>query len=75
MDLISFVINLVILCIVLAILYWIVCKAITLLPFDVGPATTIVQVLFGLIFLLWLLTYFQGTGMIFYRSGHGVLVR
>jgi hypothetical protein len=75
-NLIPFVINLVIFCIVLAILYWIVMKAVTLLPFDVGPATTIVQILFALIFLLWLLSAFQGSGYMFYQSrGPAVIVR
>lgn len=74
MDLVGFVINFVILCIVLALLYWIVMKAITLLPFDIGPATTIVQIIFGLIVLLWLLSYFGGGGaVLFYRGGHPVV--
>lgn len=68
MDLIGFVINLVILCVVLAILYWIVIKAVSLLPFETGPATTIVQILFALIFLLWLLSYFQGGAVLFWRG-------
>ena len=65
-GLIAFVINLVILCIILAILYWIVMKALTLLPFDVGPATTIVQIVFALIVLLWVLSFFSAAPVVFY---------
>ncbi len=74
MDIVSFVINFVILAVILAILYWIVIKAVTLLPFDIGPATTIIQIIFGLIVLLWLLSYFTGGGGItFYRGSHPVI--
>jgi len=75
MDLIAFVINLVILCIVLGILYWIVTLAVGLLPFPQDIVLRVVQILFALIVLIWLLSYFQGGGFVFYRGGHGVIVR
>ena len=74
MDFIGFVINLVILCVVLAILYWIITLAIQLLPFPTSPALLIVQIIFGLVLLLWLLSYFQGTSHLFYR-GRPIVVR
>lgn len=74
-NLIPFVINLVILCIVLAILYYIVTLCLELLPFPAGPALRIVQIVFCLIFLLWLLSAFSGSGYMFYSGGHGALIR
>ena len=76
-NLIPFVINLVIFCIVLAILYWIVTLCLGLLPFPIGPATTIVQIVFALIFLVWLLSAFSGSSYMFWQGtgGHGGIVR
>ncbi len=75
MDLVSFVVNLVIFVIILAILYYVVTLAIDLLPFPSGPALKIVQIIFVLIFLLWLLSALSGSGIMFYRPGHAVIVR
>lgn len=77
MDLIVFVINLFIFCVIFAVLYWIAGLAVSLLPDQLPKAKimTVVLILFALTALLWVVTYFQGTAFTFYSHRAPVIVR